>query len=216
MKKFAVLFCFLLAFGVWGKVGKLVFSEQAVFKIEERIFLLSDIVKLGNNLVLFRCLHPDALILQSLDLDKKNQSDVPAFTTLGEADLLEDNLYLQKMIKLIKLNIFVGKQNVELDKSSLNAYKGEKCGVSLGGVESWPKELKELFVLEGFWIDRFSVNSYKLNEREVDEIKNKTPKGTKAATLKKLLDEQRDRLGRTSAQALIKTVDKQIPHELFY
>lgn len=216
MKKIISLLCFALLFAVWAKGPKLVFSEQAVFKVEDKIFLLSDIVKFGKNLNLFRCLHPDALILQTLELDKKNQEIIPDFAVLGEADLMEDGIYLQRVLKLMKLNAFMGKQSVELDKNSLTNFKGDKCGVALGNFESWAKELKELFLLEGFWSDRFSGNSYKLTDREIDEIKAKNPKDIKTAALKKIIESERERLGKSSAQALVKTVDKQIPHELFY
>lgn len=216
MKKFISLLCFLLALTVWAKGPKLVFSEQAVFKIEDKIFLLSDIVKFGKSLSLFRCLNPNALILQTIELDKKNQEIIPDFAVLGEAYLMEDGIYLQRVLKLMKLNVFMGKQSVELDKNSLTNFKSEKCGTTLGSFETWGKELKELFLLEGFWSDRFSANSYKLTDREIDEIKAKNPKDIKPAVLKKVLESERERLGLSSAQALVKTVDKQIPHELFY
>lgn len=210
-----LLFCFLfLCTSVWAKTGKLVFSDQAVFKVEERVYLLSDVYKLGAAFQQFRCLVPDSLLFGNVGLDKANTPELPDFSVAGGVDLQEESLYLSRVLKLIKLEVFIGKQSLDIDKNSLKDIKTDGCGV-LGSYDAWPKDLKELFRLEGFWNDRFSVDSMKLSDKDVEEIKLKNPK-MKGAALSKLLDEEKLKRGRDSAQSFMKTVEKQLGHEIFY
>lgn len=209
------LLSFLLAFSVWAKTGKIVFSEQAVFKVEEKVFLLSDVSKLSADLKNFRCLLGDSFLLESLELDKKHHEAFEDYSSLGVIDLQEEGLYLHKLLKLVKLKTFLGKQSLEIDKNTLKNLKIESCG-KLGAYESWPKDFKDLFRLEAFWNDRFSFDSIKLSERELEELKAKQGTKIKGAAWAKLLEEERAKRSRESALAFIKTIEKQVPHELFF
>ncbi len=198
----------------WAKTGKLIFSDQAVFKVEERVFLLSDVHKLGAAFQQFRCLVPDSLIFNNVGLDKTSTPELPDFSQTGGVDLQEESLYLSRVLKLIKLEVFIGKQSLDIDKNTLKGIKTEGCGV-LGPYEAWSKDLKELFRLEGFWNDRFSLEAMKLSDKDIEELKLKNPK-VKGPSFTKLLDEEKMKRGRESAQSFMKTVDKQLGHEIFY
>jgi len=216
MKALFFVLSLLFFFDVSAKTSKIVFSDQAVFKVEEKVYLLSDIVKFNKSFSIFRCLLPHSMMLQVLDLDLKSLEIIPKYDGLRDLDLKEESLYLQRLLKLMKLNIFIGRQNITADQALITGLKPENCSATLGKFESWDKDLKSLFTLEAFWSDHFSANAYKLTEREIEAVKSKNPKELKADALKKILDEERGRFGRASFLELIKTVDKQISHELFY
>lgn len=207
----SILFCF----GAYAKNQKIIFSEQGVFKVEDKVFLLSDIRKLGIELEHFRCLLPQSSVLANLGLDKQHVEKIPDFLGVGMTDLQEEAHYLDKVLKLMKLEFFSSKNNFVLDAKKMSALKNEECGLRKN-YDEWPKDLRELFLLETFWNDRFAPEMIRLSEKELEDLKLKNPKNTRGINFNKIIFEEKKRRSNESAHAFIKTVEKQISHELFY
>ncbi len=207
------LFSLLVFFSLnsaWAKSENTVFSDQAVFKVEEKVYLLSDISQISPMIKKFRCLLPSSLVLKALELDDDRQKDLNIFDK--KIVLSEERLYLNKILKLLKLELFVQRQGLEIAPSSLTNLKFESCGVISTNISS---EIKNLLLLEGFWNDRFTPESFKLSEIDVEDLKRKNAQNDKNA-LSKLIESEKIKRSYESVQTFLKTIDKQITHDLFF
>ncbi len=113
-------------------------KDYLLFKIQDKIFSLNEIIDYPQNLKKISCLFPDSVWVQYVNTNKK----IGSFTgeiKIADKDaykkIIQDNLDLIISVRqFLKLHLFIENQDVVVDKSLIGLLKNEtKCGKILNG-----------------------------------------------------------------------------------
>lgn len=149
---------------VGGKKFKVIYSDQAAFRVDGVVYFASDIKVFLKNLIAYRCLNNSDYIFKSLNINDKH---IKNFINSKGHDLYRYSEILKNAIIIIKAIGFVlehsNNQNVD---NHYGRKKVVKCNISR------PDIIKKLDTLHIFINKRFSsTKNYNKRLSVIDRVK---------------------------------------------
>jgi len=132
--------------------NKIITSDIALYRIEEKVTFLSAYKTFRKQLNIFRCFENKVLLLPALELDKANLKTLPSVKKVKSFDE-ESKKFLKKLILLEKALIHIKKQGRHYDKKFLKYFERSKCLNS--PYKTWSKQMKYLVTVELYFQERF-------------------------------------------------------------
>ena len=206
-----LLFLFFSHSARGNDLGKSIYSDYAIFRISDRVFFKSDFKHIKEKILSLDCMYPDSLLLKSLRLDGDEKNKIPFFPKRNEKFSRSLMAFLDKLILLKKVHIFIDK-NLEKLPSLKNGKKFEEC---LKGKAFRTQEFKDILKIETFLKNRFEGKTQASLTVQKDALKKKYPNWKKekvALEMKKIEEKENLR----SVNLFISSLDKKMNHELFY
>ncbi len=127
VKIFVFLFTILYLINSYGDSKKIIFSDKAIFKIDNIVLFKSDLRKFVKAVYLLDCLYPDSWILKGINLDT---SEIKIFLKIKKntkKDIKFQNNFYNKILKffILKQYIYDNKLIFKIKKNDLKQIK--KC-----------------------------------------------------------------------------------------
>ncbi|MBT3585582.1 MAG: hypothetical protein HN509_11810 [Halobacteriovoraceae bacterium] len=163
---------------------QLILEDVAVFRIEGQVFFVSDLRQFSDKLKVMRCFKFSSLLLKATALRKTDQKRLPKLS-YDSLSLLKNKGFISKILRLIKLQLFIKGQKLKINPNKNNVLRPAGC--IKRKYSQWPSDLKALAHAELYFRDRF-----------------KNQEGSK----------KEDEKMKKSISVFIDTVDKKISHEL--
>ncbi len=141
-----------LLFSLSSAAETSIIDDMAIFKIQKKTIFYSDLKNYLREYKSFRCLQKSSRILKNLRIDQKNIRKIPNVLP-NYKSLDRHQTFIEGLIKLIKLQVYSSRYNVSISKKQLSRINTKKCGV--GPFPKWSNELKSLFQMEYYILERF-------------------------------------------------------------
>ena len=127
-------------------------SDQAVFRLSESVYMISDIPPYLNALGTIRCFKGKSLLLNSFGLNKT----LPSYHQLKKS-LVKNEKFLLKLLKMIKVEKFTNNKKIDLSLEELKPLHIGKCANN--NWKKWPVRLKSLLHTEFYLRKRYEDQS---------------------------------------------------------
>jgi hypothetical protein len=157
---------------------KVQIHDMALFRIQKKTVFYSDLKIYLKEYKAFRCVQRDSRILTNLNLDSKSINKIPNVRPSYKS-ISRNKIFLNNVIKLIKMQVFSSRYNVSVSSKLLARIKTKRCG--LPQFAKWSNELKSLFQMELYVLERFPIKM-KGEDKElnlfIDTVNNKVKHAT--------------------------------------
>lgn len=154
--RFTIIFGFLALAVFSANAEKYHIQDMALFKIQKKTIFFSDIKVYLKEFKTFRCLHSHSRILNSLKLNTKNLKNIPKLRS-NYKSIEKQKPFITNVIKLIKMQVFSSRYKVNVSSKQIANIRTKKCGAPK--FKNWSNELKSLFQMELYILERFPVTS---------------------------------------------------------
>tara|TARA_Y100001970_G_C14185021_1_gene832072 strand:+ start:296 stop:1009 length:714 start_codon:yes stop_codon:yes gene_type:complete len=193
---------------------KLLVKEEAVFKIKERVFFLSDLKPIIKEIRFVRCLSSKSLILQGVGLNRGVLLTIPVINSVQSLNRRQEE-FLRKLIRVIKASIYIKGRQKEFNKSLFKSTLFRRCKKRVYGSSVKNENKKDLMLTESFLKDRFDPKSQAvdLNQYEIFKKKNKV---LNEKALKEAYARKRNLEIVESIKLFVASLDKRISHETYF
>lgn len=167
MEKVFALILILLFLPLYKALSEVNVSDRAIFRIENKVYFISDLNKDNKQLNKLRCMKNNSVLLNALSLSSDDYSKILKLPT--ELDKLQSNKeLLYRLTRLYKVQSFATNRKVSIDVEKLKEWGIAKCvGESWN---KWPDQLKTLIKTELYLRDRFIIKDGK--ELDVTSLKS--------------------------------------------
>jgi hypothetical protein len=132
------------------------YEDMALFRIQKKTVFYSDLKVYIKEFKAFRCLQKNSRILSNLKLDSKSIGNIPRLRS-NYKSIKKNGEFVYSLIKLIKMQIFSSRYNVSVSSKMLENIKTRRCGVAK--FSTWSNELKSLFQMELYILERFPIKT---------------------------------------------------------
>ncbi|MCK5882195.1 MAG: hypothetical protein KAG61_00790 [Bacteriovoracaceae bacterium] len=124
---------------------QVIHSDKAIFTVEKRAFLKSDVVRYVSSLKRLNCIYSDSLLAMAAGLD------TGMLKKLYQGTL--SPVEVEGLIKVVKITKFADSQ-VSIDFDELwKGFGSQRC--LKNGPKGWSSDLKQMFLSEVFLQERF-------------------------------------------------------------
>lgn len=184
---------------------RIILQDVAVFQVQNRAYLLSDLKPVMSDLETFREANPKSFLLKTLKLGKVTR---PTFPHLTYDNWSENGLFLEQILLLVKFYQHIENQRnyIETDDESTFESSGGSALPPTGAIISLAQQG------ENFLVSRFSESSIPFTEKDLGEMKKKYPEKSQSELKMIFKDSKRENLMLNFFQSL----GKQIEHHLFW
>ncbi len=146
---FIILFTYLFSTAF---AEKILYQDRVLFKVNKKTVFLTDFKIYMKEYELFKCLQENSQVLKVLKLN--DHLTLPKLLFKKKNSLPEiEKKHIQKLIKLIKLQVFSSRYKATLGADFLKALPQKKCQAP--PFSDWGQELKSLFQMELYVLERF-------------------------------------------------------------
>ena len=196
----------------YGK--KLVVKEEAVFKIKNQVFFLSDLGPIIQEVRFFRCLSSDSLILQGVGLNKAVLLTIPKIESVQNLSKKQED-FLGKIIRVIKTSIYIKERQKEFGKYFDKLASFKRCQKKIYGRFVKGVAKKDLMLTESFLKDRFDPKSQVVDVSQYEIFKKKN-KFLNEKALKEAFKREKNLQIVESIKLFVASLDKRISHEAYF
>ncbi|MCY4523143.1 MAG: hypothetical protein OXB84_00245 [Halobacteriovoraceae bacterium] len=151
MKIWILFISFSISF-TQEKKGELIEGDRAVFRMEEKVFMLSDLNGYLKQIKVFRCFSRKSYLLGALQLERSHLKSIPSSGQLNK-NLQKHEMFLFSLLKMIKLESFANKQKIDASSSFFSKLGIRNCVKK--NWKKWPDRLRSLVHTELFLRDRY-------------------------------------------------------------
>lgn len=132
-------------------VGKVLFKDTAVFRVQEKVYFLTDLKEYQGVVRSIDCIRPRPFLLKVLKLNRKVLPPFPK--NLANFDIQSRALVWRDLLPLMKLWQFLSPEGRRVTKKELKGLGEFRCSVAMLNRPS--RAMREFFVLNQYFLDRY-------------------------------------------------------------
>jgi hypothetical protein len=192
---------------------KLIKENVFVFRILSDVYSLNKLKNFAAYISEFSCMYEGSLLVKSTGLNRRQLAKVRRISSNKSFSKTNLELY-EKMRVFIKVIKYLETQRVSVNLSLYSALKESarvnKCRLVFKG--EFTPLLREMIKSEVYFQSRFQKKNFGISELELSKVMKSYP-GKSRKNVRKIEEALRRA---TSIAAFLKSIEKQVNHEVFY